>query len=207
VRGLIYIGRDGRVHWCTVDRDKLLPASVVCLCLFLAGLVLLFGCSALAASPQGRKAPVTRSVFETMQAQAAEIGALNGKYIDGMLAAQRAGDFSVAQANKLLTPSIAISQADSEVYSTLTGIVEHSAGKTPEIRDELAEGLAKIQTAATIGLPRQLATIIRSVGDARKTLPAVKNRVQRQALDEKLLRIGRLAADITAELKREGVIK
>jgi len=210
LRGLVYITPNGRVHWCTVDRRKLLPASVVCFCLFVAGLVVLVaGCSTLAANPQGRKASSTRSAsaFETMQTQAIEIAAANSRFIDGVIAAQQTRNLSAQEVGKLLQPSIAISKADAQLAGTLGEIVKYSAGKNPAVRDEAAAMFAKSQTAATVGFPAELATIIKSAGEARKALAIVKIREKREALDGQLDRIVRLAGAINAGLKREGVIK
>jgi hypothetical protein len=176
--------------------------------LFVAGLlVLVADCSTLAANPQGRKASSNRSAFETMHTQAIEISAANSRFIDGVIAAQQARNLSAQEVGNLLQPSIAISKADAELANTLGEIVKYSAGKNPAVRDQAAAMFAKSQTAATVGFPAELATIIKSAGAARKALAIVKIREKREMLDGQLDRIVRLAAEINAGLKREGVIK
>jgi hypothetical protein len=191
-----------------IPRRKLLPAIVVCFVLFALGVIVLVAeCSTPQKTPSQGKAPGTRSAFETMQAQAMEIAAVNDKFVDGVIRAQRASVkpdfFSVAEAGKILQPSIAIAEADRELAATLNSVVKCGAGgKTPAERDKAAVACAKASTAATIGMPRQLAKISGGVVDAKRAIGIVKNRVRHEALTDELERIGQLAAAITAELKR-----
>jgi hypothetical protein len=195
------------------DRNKLLPAIVVCFVLFVLGMIVLVAeCSTPQKPPSQGKTPGTRSAFETMQAQAIEIAAINDKFVDGVIRAQRASVkpdfFSVAEAGKILQPSIGIAEADREIAATLGSVIKCGAGrKTPAERDKAAAACAKASTAATIGLPRQLAKISGGVIDAKHAISIVKNRVRHEALTDELERIGQLSAAITAALKREGVIR
>lgn len=191
-----------------VPRNKLLPAIVVCFCLFGAGLVLLFsgGC-AVRHLPGGKTAPATR--FEQVLAWNAAIAQANDGFADNVIALQRSGLLEMEYAKAVLLKEAAIAKADQQITqqigaAALCATQQAGPNATPAQLDAAGASCAQVSAPA---IAVEVKLITDSLTDLNGgMLLGVKDPAKKQALDAILTTIGGLVTNISSALTQGGVI-
>lgn len=101
-----------------VDKTKICAAVVVCLSLFIAGLILLASGCAVRHMPGGGTAPATN--FEQVLAWNAAGMQANDGLASNVIALQEAGVFSVEKTKSILTKQAQIAQADTRITNLIS---------------------------------------------------------------------------------------
>lgn len=180
-----------------IDRKRLLPAIVVCFCLFFAGLVLLAFGDALESS------------FDEVLESSTMLGATNERFAGNVISLQHSGALTIAQAKPMLDKSVAIAQASQQITSQLRAAVKCGDEQTgpnpsPAARDKAAAACAKISDAA---LKTETGRIAAAIIELKPMLSAVKNPIQRKPLEDRRATIVRLNARTVRILTAQGVIR
>jgi len=185
-----------------IDRKKLLPAIVVCFCLFFAGLLLL---------AFGQKKPVgaLESSFDELLEVNTMLGATNERLAGNVISLQHSGALTIAQVKPMLDKSVAIAQANQQIGAQLRAAIKCAVEQTgpnasPAARDKAAAVCAKISAAA---LKTETGAIAAAAAALNPMLPAVKNPIQRKALEDRRATIVRLNARTVEMLTAQGVIR
>lgn len=182
-----------------IDRKTLLPASLVCFALFIAGLlVLAFG---------GTKRPVTSSAIEELAHWSAELARTNNRLTDAVIATQQAGALTVEQAKAVLLKDVAIAQAGQQLTNQLAAAKKcavDSAGKNAPPSKIDAEGRRCLAIGRVV-LPKETAAMRGAIGDVKQSLTAVKDPAKKARLFRMVETIDELGERIAAGLKKEGV--
>lgn len=182
-----------------IDRKTLLPASLVCFALFIAGLlVLAFG---------ETKRPVTSSSIEELAHWSGELARTNNRLSDAVIQTQQAGALTVDQAKTILLKDVAIAQAGQQLaqqFAAAKKCALDSAGKNAPPAKIDAEG-RKCLAIGRVVLPRETGAIRGAIGDVKQSLAAVKDPAKKTKLFGMVETIDELEERIAAGLKKEGV--
>ena len=182
-----------------IDRKTLLPASLVCFALFIAGLlVLAFG---------ETKRPVTRSAIEQLAHWSATLARTNDRLTDSVIATQQAGALTVEQAKTILLEDVAIAQAGQQIANQLAAAQKcavESAGKNAPAAKIDAAGRKCLAISKT-ALPKETAAIGGAIGKVKQALLAVKDPAKRTPLFRMVEAIDELEERILRGLKTAGV--
>jgi hypothetical protein len=185
-----------------IDRKKLLPAIVVCFCLFFAGLLLLaFG--------QKKSVGALESSFDEVLEVNTTLGATNERFAGNVITLQHSGALTIAQVKPMLDKSVAIAQANQQIGAQLRAAIKCGTDKTgpdasPADRDKAAAACARISAAA---LKTEAGEIAAAAAALNPMLAAVKNPIQRKPLEDRRAAIVRLNARTVRILTAQGVIR
>src|SRR6201984_1039501 len=129
-----------------IDRKKLLPAIVVCFCLFFAGLLLL-------AVGQKKSVGARESSFDEVLGVNTTLGATTAPLAGNVISLQHSGALTIAQVKPMLDKSVAIAQANQQIAAQLRAAIKCAVEQTgpnasPAARDKAAAVCAKISAAA-----------------------------------------------------------
>lgn len=191
-----------------MPRKQLRAAIVVCLCVVLAGvLVLLSGGCAVRHLPGGGTAPATR--FEQVLAWNAAIAQANDGFADNVIALQRSGLLEMQYAKAVLLKQAAIAKADQQITNQISAAAlcaTQSAGSNPTPAELDAAGATCAQVSAS-ALATEVQLITSSIAELNSgMLLGVKDPAKKQALDGILTTIGGLVTNISSALTQGGVI-
>lgn len=182
-----------------IDRRRLLPASLVCFALFIAGLLVL--------AFADTKRPVTRSAIEELAHWSGELARTNNRLADSVIATQQAGALTVEQAKTILLKDVAIAQAGQQTANQLAAARKCAldlAGKnaSPAKIDAAARKCLEISRGA---LSKEAAAVRAAIGDVKQSLTAVKDPAKKARLFRMVETIDELEERISRALKNEGV--
>lgn len=182
-----------------IDRRTLLPASLVCFALFIAGLlVLAFGDTKRSAQP---------ATIAELGHWSTELARTNNRLSDAVIQTQQAGALTVDQAKTILLKDVAIAQAGQQLANQLAAAKKcalDSAGKNAPPAKIDAEGRRCLAIGRAV-LPKETAAIRGAIGDVKQSLAAVKDPAKKAKLFGMVETIDELDERIAAGLKKEGV--
>lgn len=198
---------EGEGYGYGVRRTELLPAIVVCFCLFAAGIVLIFEGCAVRHLPGGGTAPATR--FEQVLAWNAALAQANDGFADNVIALQRGGVIEMEYAKAVLLKQAAIAKADRDITNQISAAAlcaTDQLGKNAVPSELDAAGVTCAQVSSS-ALATEVQLITDTLTDLDKNLLlGVKNQDKRKALDAFVVTIGETITNIASALKQGGVI-
>jgi hypothetical protein len=187
-----------------IDRTKLLPASLVCFCLFLAGLVLLVcGCEYL--RPSSGIVPPGKTTFEQVLAWSTELGETNDHFADSVINLQRSGVVTMGDAKTILLKQVDIARANQQLSSQIraaSACATQTAGANAST-PELDRAGAKCLRVSAVAIAAELNVINKTVGELKMGgLAAVTNPEKQKMVRNSVVTIGELAGNISTNLEK-----
>jgi hypothetical protein len=189
-----------------IDEKKLFPAIVVCVSLFVGGLVLLaYGC-AVRHLPNGTTQPATR--FEQIMSYNAAIAQANDGFADNVIGLQSSGVITKGAAKTILTEQAQIAIAHKKITADLQaaascGLANAGASATPAQVSDASAVCAKSYAAE---LQNALNLILNSLANLNSGGLLGVGEQQRFQLAQVLASIGNLAQQIIGTLREYAVI-
>jgi hypothetical protein len=191
-----------------IDRKKLLPASLVCFCLFLAGLVLLVcGCEYL--RPSSGLVQPGKTTFEQVLAWSTELGENNDHFADSVITLQRSGFLVMTDAKSILLKQVDIARANQQLSSQIraaSACATQTAGSnaSPAELDSAGAKCARISAAA---LAIELNAIRRTAAELNTAgLAAITDPAKQKSVRNSVVTIGQLAHNIVSSLAKIGIL-